>query len=175
MFPGVKKSRVRRGCLGLRIIFPFQTLYSSNIHSFAGSMPSKNLIAKPCPYNSLFSFLREAPSAPTNAARINRLPGEMRASVISEINFSVITVSSRTNVIYPGEEGRRNVGASARSFFMASSVYLYIPSRCSNHISPPAMGRMNDFFLYARQFIRGFIGRCISRNILFCKHSLSPV
>ena len=110
-------------------------------------MPSKNLIAKPCPYNIFLSFLQESPSAPTKATRINCLPGLMSASAISEINCSVIMVSSRTKVIYPGEDGRRNMAVSLRSFWMASSVYWYIPSRCSNHISPPAKGRINDFFL----------------------------
>ena len=94
----------------------FQKFRSSSIHSFAGSMPSKNFIAKPCSFNSFFSFLRQAPSAPTKAARIKRLPGLVSVSAIYEISSSVTTVSSRTNVIYPGEDGRRNISASARSF-----------------------------------------------------------
>ena len=100
-----------------------QTFCSSISHSFAGSMPSKNRMANPCPYSSFFSFLRESPSAPTKAIRINGLPGLMSASAISEINASVMTVSSRTNARYPVEDGRRNVTVSVRSFWMARSVY----------------------------------------------------
>ena len=145
-------------------------------HSFAGSMPSKNLIAKPCPYNNFFSLLQESTSAPTKAARIKCLPGLRSAAAISEISSSVMIVSSRTNVIYPVEDGRRNIAESLRSFSMASSVYWYIPSKCSIHISPPANGRINDFFLYAGQFIRTFINISwlISWIIFFRKHSLSP-
>lgn len=62
-------------------------------------------------------------SAPAKAARINCLPGLMSAFAISEINSSVIAVSLKTNVIYQGEDGRRNAGASECSFSMASSLY----------------------------------------------------
>lgn len=103
--------------------------------------------AKPCPLNSRFSFLQAGLSVPTKAARANCLPGMRSASATSEINSSVILVSSRTNAMYPDEDGRRKIAASARSFWTASSVYRSIPSRCSNQISPPAKGRRNDFFL----------------------------
>ena len=124
-----------------------QTLCPPRSHSFVGSMPSKKPSAKPCPLNSRFSFLQAGLSVPTKAARANCLPGMRSASATYEINSSVILVSSRTNAMYPDEDERRKITASARSFWTASSVYRSIPSRCSNQISPPAKGRRNDFFL----------------------------
>lgn len=68
------------------------------------------------PQSSLLSLLRVSPSAPTKAARTNCLPDPASASTISETSSSIIIVSSRTNAICLGADGRRKFAVSARSF-----------------------------------------------------------
>ena len=82
-----------------------------------------------------------------NATRMKCFFVSSRESAISEITSSVMSVSFSTNPIFDGADGRWNIGISPVSFSMTSPVKPYIPSKCSNRISPPSKGNAKDFFL----------------------------